>query len=303
MARNKMIVVLVFLAAAIGGSIAAFPFGRVYPFPITNTLECHRVTSNGLVLEEIPFLPLVPAPSGMVWLPQDSGFRIPRFPTNRLAPGEATLQETLLEFLGNDYNPIIQSVVEPSRDAPRACDIVGTIEGSAGQLLRFNEVEEWSTADILRTIANLRNDIAPNLPDEDQADLFETINTVIVRLDNINQQPELCEIYTGVCPLVTEWTDLGLTYFPRFYAAGLCSGKNCSFPRGQTCEPDIRNDRVSSVIVLRWDCCFNPDPNFFIAPRWECGWRRVRVPIICDCRCGCGPFIDLSPLDPALVSP
>ena len=74
--RNKLLVFAFLIDVLVQSSIAAFPNGRVYPFPITNLLTCRRFNDQGQIVpvSDVPqYVPLVPAPSGQLWLPEPSG--------------------------------------------------------------------------------------------------------------------------------------------------------------------------------------------------------------------------------------
>ena len=89
------------------------------------------------------------------------------------------------------------------------------------------------------------------------------------------------------CPVIYEWKDLGVQYWPRYIRVGSCSRKkSCSFPAGMGCEPA----EESHLTLLRRFCgsrrwgkaeveAFNPDSN--------CRWITMNYPIVTKCSCSC----------------
>ena len=47
------------------------------------------------------------------------------------------LNDRLLEFLGNDFNPLLTSVDPPTSLPAKACEILPAIEGSAGRSRKY----------------------------------------------------------------------------------------------------------------------------------------------------------------------
>lgn len=101
------------------------------------------------------------------------------------------------------------------------------------------------------------------------------------------------------CILRSEWTDLGTNYYPRYMVSTYCESSNCSFSAGPGCHPDLTPATSSQspfyVTLLRWDCCQNFVPTVQGSYSWDCGWIKVRVPIIRTCICGCSPRVWTKP--------
>lgn len=279
--------------------------GLLYPFEIGDTLNCHveRKTLDGRVTyvpetpPRLPFGMRVQQGDYRVFLPQDTTFRQPS-----LLGLNAEVQQRLLNFLGNDYNRELTAVSRPEHDAPRACDLLPAFEGSAGQRKVHIEVVEEPVPVIQNNVASdtwreLSN-FGPTLldparfndrtsdPDFLAPNGLETnFGGFAFRYrDLMNRHDIFCELWIAKCPLTPAWAELPQTFFPRYFAQGTCSGKNCSYPRGLFCEEDATY--TVYVTVLRWDCCYNALGGQL---RWDCGWRKVQVPILCDCTCACGP--------------
>jgi hypothetical protein len=93
------------------------------------------------------------------------------------------------------------------------------------------------------------------------------------------------------CSLEGRWVALSNNFFPHHIFTGTCapvSGNTCGLGGEVACHPDLSiNPRLESA--LTWDCCYVHSP--FRDPGYtlECGWRRVNIPIVRGCRCGCVP--------------
>lgn len=161
--------------------------------------------------------------------------------------------EVLLNFLGDDFDSDYTSINLPPPDTP--------------------EIR------VSRTLSD--SDVLPL--DEFFTDTDNnTVQTVQEWAFNPNRN-------LGRCTLDSDWVKLDRSFFPRWYAGVFCNGRDCSAPRGLNCHPDISEDNPpSTVVVLNWDCChsFIPYQNRFL---FQCGWRKVKIPIISFCTCGCGP--------------
>ena len=68
--------------------------------------------------------------------------------------------------------------------------------------------------------------------------LFPTSNSKLLRLSPFHPK-----LNSGIISLlqVAEWIKLNDSYFPTFFSGSRCTrqGLSCSFPTGQTCEPDV----------------------------------------------------------------
>lgn len=281
--------------AVVGLSSAAFPDGPLYPFDIESLLTCHVENPMAgvegqpeFIAEDVPRLPFEqivtqsPHPH-VIWLPGESGFRIP--------PGVPTTSR-LITFLGSDYNPVLTSPSIPITPPPRGCELLPSAEGSGGdQKIHVSEAmdpipfltNDRSTSPSTPEVRSLRAD-----PTKINTDALNNLNNLAISTTRtflileINPVQALCAIHTALCPLNTTWAELPNGYFPKFFSQGTCSNKNCSFPRGKFCEENFTY--VAYVTVLRWDCCFD---KFGGQIQWACGWRKVQVPLVCDCTCAC----------------
>ncbi|GAB1610015.1 noggin-2 [Argonauta hians] len=81
------------------------------------------------------------------------------------------------------------------------------------------------------------------------------------------------------CPVVHQWKDLGIRFWPRWIKEGKChqrKGRSCSIPPGMKCKPSYSQ----SILLLRYHCW--PD-----AKTRACDWIQVQYPIISACKCEC----------------
>jgi noggin len=79
------------------------------------------------------------------------------------------------------------------------------------------------------------------------------------------------------CPVLYQWKDLGVRFWPPWVKEGQCSSKvSCSIPPGMTCQPAESQNKI----LLRWHCADYKD-------RENCRWIKTHYPIITSCKCGC----------------
>ena len=73
----------------------------------------------------------------------------------------------------------------------------------------------------------------------------------------------LLKRYTS-CPLIYNWTDLGLRYFPRWFRLSRCLERpTCSVPAGMVCQPAAREEKT----LLNYFCAARPSN-----PKSPCRW-------------------------------
>ena len=227
---------------------ASSPLGVVYPFPIDTVLECRRPDSSsvdGTVDVPTPTIPLVPGVGGEAWLPPDVPFRPPR------------------------------GTIDAAWLIPELPD--GIIEGA-----HFLECPEEPTP-LMNPPPQAGSGMRPPMVD--------TLNQSIMQLENLgfgaNEQAVIRRFWDEVgfpeCGDATfENTRLPEHYFPRCYAAGVCSGESCSLPDGQRCLPSPRDAVL--LPVFRWDCCWDYNGAVW---RWACGMYLVNIQITTRCFCAC----------------
>lgn len=89
------------------------------------------------------------------------------------------------------------------------------------------------------------------------------------------------------CKVAFRWQDAGPTYLPRYFRGGFCLNRNCSLPDRDEfrCHADLSEEAVRLLEAARWDCCWTyTEQDGYI---YQCGFRKVQFPIICDCDCRC----------------
>eukprot|EP00731_Ephydatia_muelleri_P022039 Em0014g630a len=263
---QKLFILLALLASGNCNSFNAISYG----FPLNSLLECY--VANPLasytgqpkaILEIPPKINLVPGPDGTVWLPQNSEYK-PLVAENLNVP-------SLVNFLGEDYLPQLSQIIAPSTNtpAPFASQYIGVADGSGESIILLSSAltngypSNWDTT--------LTNFVSVTNPVETTA-AKDLINAAGI----------------GYCPLRTNWTRLPSSYFPPYVSGGYCSDspllKTCSVPAGLHCRPDLSPNNLVYMTVLRWDCCFS----FQLGQsRWDCGWRKVQIPLVARCNCGC----------------
>jgi hypothetical protein len=211
-------------------------------------------------LEEIPTLGfyLNYTAEGVYLSPLKSGFRSP-------VVGEFTapVRNLLIEFVGPDLNDQLIAIGSERPNVPpvAAGFIIPVRIRTSG--VRFTVTQPIDHRDDAR--ARLNESGTP----EDE------IDTIVdaVRL-------------TSSCPVMPRWVRLPVgQFFPEWLSTVFCSGNNCSLPSGMTCDPVLDAGSILHITVLRWDCCWSFVENQWM---WECGWRKVRIPIIGQCNCMCG---------------
>jgi hypothetical protein len=93
------------------------------------------------------------------------------------------------------------------------------------------------------------------------------------------------------CRVAFHWVDAGPTYFPRYFRQGFCYNRQCSLPDRDEfrCHADLSADSFGGLEASRWDCCWTTNHNYQsgLTHKYECGFRKVTIPIVCDCDCRC----------------
>jgi hypothetical protein len=261
----------VILLATFVGMCTAYR-GDNFFFPADTTLSC--MVQNPLagypgqpysIPENVPRISFQPGKSGEVFLPVDSGFKSP---VTGPLPGYIIYK--LRDFLGSYRNSQLTSIGDafPVGDPVLAADIIPVripLSGGGVGVVVGDRIIDYSE--------DVRNSlIRAGIGDVDRQ------NTIIRAVDRLTQR----------CALMARWEKLPEgQYFPQWFSGSFCSGNNCSLPTGLTCEPVLTERSLLFITVLRWDCCWSIQN---LQWRWECGWRKVMIPIIGQCHCGCGPF-------------
>lgn len=261
---QKILLLLALVASGSCNSANSISYG----FPLNSLLECY--VANPLarypgqpkaILETPPKINIVPGPAGTVWLPQNSEYK-PLVVENLDIPA-------LINFLGADYLSQLTQIIAPNANtpAPLAKDYIGFADGSGESILL------------------LSSSLTNGYPTNWQATKDGFSNAVVSPAETLNL---IDAAQIGYCPLKTNWTQLPSSYFPRYISGGYCADspqlQTCSIPAGLHCQPDLTPDHLVYMTVLRWDCCFSYNLG---QSRWDCGWRKVQIPIVARCNCGC----------------
>lgn len=256
------------------GVVTAYNDPGSYGFDIDSLLECHvqnpfygSPNQPPSKVEDIPVIPFQPAPSGQPYLPIESGFQRPS--------GRIDIRR-LTNFVGNDLNIQLVAIRDTRPDSALVTPVIArtiipinlnTASGGDGIGMRVPD-----NMDYRPMVNDTLNELVlnPMLTEVERNGILRVIRELTLR-----------------CELVANWTRLPDTYWPFWYSASFCTGSTCSLPSGLTCEPIISANSLLYIVVLRWDCCWSLRYSQW---RWECGWRKVRIPIISRCHCGCGPL-------------
>nr|CAD59735.1 noggin-l [Suberites domuncula] len=209
--------------------------------------------------------------------PVPSGFTLPRGITSRAQ--SLDVQLTLLNILGADLNQGLQSITEMTGSSPTVCTNETALEQS-DEGLRPSDVPEFFQDRYFEEGFNNTAVYSIHSGDTRMA-IRRTLNTLN-------------------CRVTYNWADAGVNFFPRYFSAGSCFERRCSIPDRADflCRPDVFNqEQMGTLTALRWDCCWEVVETIVrgrrgrtfrrLSRRYNCGWRRIRFPIVCDCDCNC----------------
>lgn len=232
-------------------------------FDLTTILEC---AVDGGVPLNVPLVPrFVNVTDNDFWLPETSGVKFPES----------------LNWISNNYDALVQLVavlqdiditLQSLADSTQAIpdNICNSTE------IGFDKDNASYIVDVLLSQGVRSTNISGLIFSSDQ---INSTGDEITRIRNVFRTLE--------CKVFHDWNDLGPTYLPRFNVGGRCINRMCGFParNGQICRPDVSQERnFFRLPGIRWDCCWE-----FVDDQhsYNCGWRRVSIPILCDCDCDC----------------
>ena len=184
--------------------------------------------------------------------------------------GEDTDPEQLFSKLGDGFNPVYQSVTEPS-NLGQMVKVLPAGTGSSGTESRRRNGEQNQKSTVPRSL--------------------DTMVPAYVKryLEDLSY-----------CPLAEKWIDLGEYLWPRYFKFTHCVRKKCSYPEGLHCQPaaDVepgedgentstkKRSSLLRVPLLYWTCM---PQHLRKAGSKGCGmWSKIYVDVVSRCKCsGC----------------
>eukprot|EP00731_Ephydatia_muelleri_P022048 Em0014g639a len=224
-----------------------------------------------VIPEAPPKIALVPSQEGLVWLPETPNY------SPQINSAETINTVGLLLFLGQDFNGLLLSLNQPSPAS------VAPLPGTSSS----------STPAPTQVGSGGGMFMIPNTAPSIDLDLLDYVSYIINASGLNGNAPiitnQLLSRGIGKCVLKANWTLLPSSYFPRYFSGGYCADPpewlgTCSIPPGLHCAPKTNPDSLTYVPILRWDCCNTFSQNRW---KWSCGWRKVLMPIVSQCFCGC----------------
>lgn len=208
-----------------------------------------RITSEGISLTEIVGLPFR----------YRSPDRDPNVPTDRV---------TLERICGADVLAVLNDS-NRNADQPEFSDITGMWQA------RWLEIFDNLTAEEQRAVAGRSTDLST-----DPVEYRRSVTT-----DQEQAFSRMLQALT--CKVAFRWTDAGPTFLPRYFFGGFCLNRKCSLPDRDEfrCHADLSEEAVRYLEAARWDCCWTYSRQ--MGYQYQCGFRKIRFPIICDCDCRC----------------
>lgn len=240
-------------------------------YPVNSLLVCHvnnpyyYLPGQPPVVPEEPLkLTLLPGQRGRVWLPESSRYLPP------IINGGNIDTATLVTFLGQDYRGQLLSISKPPPGSiPPLPGLSSTSDlGSGGGMFMPSTAPAIFDSNLFNFVGDLLRITGQTF---DAGAI--TNDLLLAGIDN--------------CALKSNWTELPLSYFPRYISGGYCTDSaqgSCSIPSGLHCIPRTNPDSLTYIPILRWDCCNTYTQNQW---KWSCGWRKVLIPLISHCICGC----------------
>ena len=220
------------------------------PQSIQQILTCIGPPIRNQSRENIPVLALVPAGQGIIWSPTNGTVPLYHEPYETVFT-DTDLRNRLIAHIGANYTTVTQNVTllqEPIDVRPTTPTTT-----RATQFLQNHGCMERRIPDMY-----------PNV----------TTTGILIDLDDI------------FCIPFHFWHIVRPYFFPNFILGVACDNRDntgCSVPEGGSCIYDSRCDSLN-VPMLQWDCCWTWKGTAY---EYECGWRRVFVPLITGCRCVC----------------
>ena len=191
--------------------------------------------------------------------------------------------ETLMERLGDDFDPSWMSIEQPPLgDA--------MVNGSVKMTLDVKLLQDLTTLNFtFRDEHGEEHEIRPT----------------------VRKYLEKWLLHRASCQVHFVWEDLGALFWPRWVKRGICDAmSSCSWPPGMHCVPE----ESQTIRLLRWQCHQKKDRkiNYKAAAKrvinggkWnrkkeptgskfgrtkekmKCRWKKVPYPVTAECFCSC----------------
>ncbi|XP_022653611.1 noggin-like isoform X1 [Varroa destructor] len=176
--------------------------------------------------------------------------------------------ETLLNILGDDFQPKYMSITNPNDDELK---LSNSTKRHRQHKQRKNSA---SSRESLKALLSGRLSEVPR----GQPEFRRTLRRFLRKHTE--------------CRIARYWHDLGDRYFPRYVREGTCQQTHvsCSIPPGMLCQPHKQKE----IKLLWWHCTTGGystrtqvnQPHYNLE-RQKCRWIKMIYPVLSECTCKC----------------